>query len=38
VHEPLRDYLGYALTVNLNASLPDPLDDIWISDVRVLLA
>jgi len=34
VHDPLRDYLSYALAVHLNVSLPDPLDNIWISDIR----
>ncbi len=34
VHEPLRDYLSYALAVHLNVSLPDPLDNIWIGDMR----
>lgn len=34
IHDPLRDYLGYALTVHLNVSLPDPLDKIWSGDVR----
>jgi hypothetical protein len=34
VHDPLRDYLGCALTVHLNVSLPDPLDKIWIRDIR----
>jgi hypothetical protein len=34
LHEPLRDYLNYALTVHLNVSLPDPLDNIWNGDVR----
>jgi hypothetical protein len=34
VHEPLGDYLDYALTVHLNVSLPDPLDNISRADIR----
>jgi hypothetical protein len=34
LHEALRDYLNYALTFHLNASLPDQLDDIRIGDMR----
>lgn len=28
IHDALRDYLAFCLTMNLNASLPDPLDHI----------
>jgi hypothetical protein len=38
VHDPLRDYLRYALTVHLNVSLPDPLDKIWLGDIRAYCA
>jgi hypothetical protein len=34
LHHALRDYLRYALSIYLNAILPDPLDNIGIGDMK----